>query len=393
MSAKADLGKGRVYQPAGRKFFMVAYWGPTKDGKLGLIRESAQTRDRAEAESYLAKKLRDAANWRDGIARTFETAKQKRVSVGDLLDDLLAEYERREVKSLDSIRFRVREGSSLRKAFGAMLTDALTPDRVVAYTDARRREGAAPATVNRETELLGRALHLALERQKIARAATMPPRLRENNARHGFYETADFEKLASFLPEPLDDLARFAFMIGWRRGELLGLRWEFVSETEVRIPDSKNGEGRSVPVTASLVAILERRKAARSYSTPTGVALSSLVFHRHGKPINRTVFGKQFRRAAEKAGLGKTTKREDGSVEYSGVIFHDLRRTAVRNMIRGGVPQSVAMRVTGHKTASMFTRYDITDAKDKAGAIEAAARYAEATREKSNVVAINEGRK
>jgi len=52
--------------------------------------------------------------------------------------------------------------------------------------------------------------------------------------------------------------------------------------------------------------------------------------------------------------------------------FHDFRRTAARNMIRGGVPQSIAMRVTGHETDAMFNRYDITDNRDKLAALEAA---------------------
>jgi len=58
---------------------------------------------------------------------------------------------------------------------------------------------------------------------------------------------------------------------------------------------------------------------------------------------------------------GKRTK-------YSGLIFHDLRRTAVRNLRRAGVAESVIMKITGHRTRGIFDRYNITDQSDTRGA-------------------------
>ena len=82
-------------------------------------------------------------------------------------------------------------------------------------------------------------------------------------------------------------------------------------------------------------------------------------------------------------------KNEKAVLVYLGKHFHDFRRTAARNMIRGGVPQSIAMRVTGHETDAMFLRYDITDGRDKLGALEAARRFAEQQPgEKPNLVSV-----
>lgn len=85
--------------------------------------------------------------------------------------------------------------------------------------------------------------------------------LREDNARQGFVEHADFEALVSHLPDPINEIARFAYLTGWRKGEILPLRWDAVDRQarEVRLRTSKNGQGRVLPLDGELLDPIERR--------------------------------------------------------------------------------------------------------------------------------------
>jgi integrase len=86
---------------------------------------------------------------------------------------------------------------------------------------------------------------------------------------------------------------------------------------------------------------------------------TDLIFTRAGRRI--ATFRKAWSSAARRAGL-------------SGLLFHDLRRTGVRNLIRAGVPERVAMAISGHKTRAIFERYNIVsgrDLKDAAAKLEA----------------------
>lgn len=185
------------------------------------------------------------------------------------------------------------------------------------------------------------------------------------------------------LPDPINDIARFGYLSGWRRGEIVPLTWDAIDREarEVRLRTSKNGQGRVLPLTDDLWDLIERRWAARSFERKDGTTrLSEFVFHRNGERV--VDFRKAWNEASQKA-------------HVRGRLFHDLSRTAVRNMVRAGVAQSVAMSISGHKTVSMFMRYNITSAADKIEALKKTAEHlaAQPTKKQDAEVIEMQGRK
>jgi integrase len=158
-----------------------------------------------------------------------------------------------------------------------------------------------------------------------------PGRLRESAPRQGFFEHGDYLAVRTHLPPPFQDVLDFAYYSGWRKREILNLSWDEVDLAGgvVRLsPDrSKTGVGRILPLSSPLLKVLRRRAKRRKKSRA--------VFDRDGLPVR--VWRTAFRKACDQAGL-------------PGRILHDCRRTAARNFVRAGVPERVAMTLTGHKT-------------------------------------------
>lgn len=380
-------GDGRIFRRKGKDgrnlaFWHIAYWGPV-NGELVEIRESSGTADEKRARLFLKERLREVGNHRVGSAR-FLGPHQERVTVEELLVALDTDYAQRGIKGLREARNHMKP---VRAFFGHRRALEVTPNLVREYIATRKKSeravgkntvvGIANATINRESEILGRAFRLARNEGTLTLVPVIP-RLTENNARRGFFERNEVESLVRHLPEPLSDMALFAYTTAWRLGEIRGLRWEHVDrrEREVRLPDSKNGEGRVLPLDESLWALIERQWARREHRLTDGrSALSEFVFHFRGRPLPESTLRHWWLDALSKAGLPKK-------------LFHDFRRSAVRDMIRGGVPQTVAMSISGHKTESMFRRYNITTTADKLEALKLRQRYVEAQTSESNVAAF-----
>jgi integrase len=179
--------------------------------------------------------------------------------------------------------------------------------------------------------------------------------------------------VVSHLPEDLRDFVGFAAATGMRKGEIASLQWSDVEGDTITLrgEHSKNGEARTLPLVGELAKIVERRKAARMINENGTVRIVDFLFHRGGQAVSE--FRKSWASACRRAGVSR--------------LFHDLRRSAVKNLTAAGVPQAVAMKVSGHKTASMFARYNIVCTDDVRAALERTEQY-RATAAKQKVVAM-----
>jgi integrase len=181
------------------------------------------------------------------------------------------------------------------------------------------------------------------------------PKLAENNVRKGFFDHADFVKLRAELPEHLRPVITFAYSTGCRKGEILALRWNQVDLVarvfRLEPGETKNSEGRTIPIIGELFEMLTIEKTRRNQMHPE----CPYVFSRYGKRILN--FYSAWTEASLRAGLAD----DQGKAKR---LFHDLRRTGVRNLIRAGVPERIAMMISGHKSRSVLDRYNIVDERD-----------------------------
>ncbi len=279
-------------------------------------------------------------------ARSRPAAARRRLTFHAAVRDVLDDYRMNGRRSLADVERHVR--LHLAPAFGRRRLADIGAADVRRYVLARQRAGARNATINRELSVLKRAFALAAAAGRLT-ARPHVALLRENNVRRGFFEADEFAAVRRALPPDLADLVSFLYVTGWRwRSEAARLRWTDVdfAAGEVRLEPgtTKTGEGRTFPFTTALRDLLARRRAG----APDGP--SALVFTRaDGTPVRS--FTKAWATACRRAGV-------------AGRVLHDFRRTAIRNLLRAGIPERVAMQLVGWKSRQMLDRYHIVSAAD-----------------------------
>jgi integrase len=250
--------------------------------------------------------------------------------------------------------------------FGSRRAAAITTDLITRYIVARQAEGAAASSIQKELSTLKRGFTLAL-RARLVTTRPYIPALTISNARSGFFEANEFEAVLAELPAALRPVMQFGYLTGWRvASEVLPLSWAQVDFRAgiVRLEPgtTKNAEGRTFPFAAHPALadlLLAQRGRVSALEKATGRILPHVFCDATGAPLPG--YG-AWKSACKRAGL-------------RGKLVHDLRRTAVRNLVRAGVSEKTAMLLTGHKTRSVFDRYDIVSERDLADAVTKLATY------------------
>ena len=175
----------------------------------------------------------------------------------------------------------------------------------------------------------------------------MFPHLTENAPRQGFVEDQKYLKLVKHAEDLVADAnLATAYAFGFRKSELLlnmKVRQIDLENRTIRLYSgtTKNDDGRIAKMTTEVYGLL---RDCVCHKEP-----GDHVFTRANNEPVRNFRGAWYS-LCEKAGLGKFVAGADGKLKWDGLLFHDLRRSAVRNMVRRGVSETVAMRVSGHKT-------------------------------------------
>jgi integrase len=345
---------------SGRVFLRGSMWWIAYSRNGHEIRESAETPDEKKAWKFLAQRVHESRK------PTFVGPAEKKLTLDDLEAKIIADYERHGRRSVKTVKFCLK---AIKDHFEHDTLLQLTPQRIEAYQTLRLKAKMARATVNREIRYLLHGYRLLFDAGEISYVPRVKL-LEGENVREGFLNKPEFEAVAEQLKPDVRDVVRFLYNSAWRTGEALKLEWSKVDLNDwiVRLTrkNEKTKHPRTLPLVGELREIIENRLKERRPDCP-------YVFHRDGKPIKS--FRRAFKAACKDAGL-------------TGLVPHDMRRSAIRNMRKAGIGESDGMKISGHRTNSIYKRYDIVDEQDQRRTMERVQEHLKAEMEQRKVVPI-----
>jgi len=269
----------------------------------------------------------------------------KDLTYEDIRKDLLDRYEARGFRSL---RYRLNKKTGnkeryvwgmihLDEFFGGWKVSAITQAALQAFVEKHKSAGQEGSTINRNVGILQSMFRTARRLGKLQTIPQFPEQQKVNPARQGYWKPQQFEAVRSNMPENLWPILTLMYYTGVRIGEAKKIMWSHDGFPQVDLEKkeitllgvlTKNGQPRVLPLTDELVNMLKRR------------------LQKDGPVFDSTNFRKEFERAR------KTAK-------CSHLLVHDFRRTAVSNLVGAGVRDSDAMQISGHRSYTVFERYNI----------------------------------
>jgi integrase len=269
--------------------------------------------------------------------------------IADLAELVMEKYRDRNQRTID-VESRLR--LHVLPHFGGIVASDLSTDQIGSYKAKRRKAGAANATINRELAALKLMLRLGHNHEpRSVDAVPAITLLAEDNTRTGFVVEDQYKEMMRLAKPWLRAPLAVGYTFGLRKAEITNLRVRQVDlhNRTIRLDpgDTKSGKGRVIPLTNEVINLI--------VPCLQGKRPDDHVFTKAGKPIGD--FRKTWAGLCRKAGM-------------PGVLFHDLRRSAIRNMVSNGISDKVGMSISGHETRSVFDRYNIVSEQDLRAAAE-----------------------
>ena len=331
------------YTARSKTWWRVDEWVTRPDGTLARYRKK-RIPTREQAMALAAKVMADAFE-----GRFFDRARPCTVTVKEAWES----YSKKSERENDSWQTDKGRSVHLLRHLGSRRVASLTIADVDAYRTHRsgeitRMKGhPKPGPLDREVELLKRTLNYAVAcKELVVNPLARVPLLKQPNVRDVVLDEEGFSRLYEAADAALRPFLLLAIDTGMRKGEILGLKWEQVNLTEgvirLRPQETKANDARIVPLTARVLAMLKE--------LPQGLPHLPLLLNPRTKAGWKDI-RRMFNRARTKAGLGE-------------LHIHDLRRSFVTLARRNGIPESVVMRMSGHKTSEVFRRYNIVEMRD-----------------------------
>jgi len=313
------------------------------------IRESTGTRKETEAKRFLKEREGRVATGQPILPRA------DRITYQELAADLRQHYEATGQRNLKEAATRLNPLDAFFRQYHVV---NITPTEITKYVTWRHEQEISNSTINRELAVLTKMFKLGYERGKVLRLPVIH-KLKEPPPRQGFFEREQFVAVRRHLPAHLGVALTIAYTYGWRmQSEVLTLERRHIDldAGTIRLDPgtTKNDEGRIVYLIPELKVQLEvQLRRVDELGWKLGRIVPFLFPHFTGRFQGKRLrdFRKAWTTACRRAGC-------------PGFLRHDFRRTAVRNMVNKGVVERVAMKVTGHKTRSVFDRYHIVSPAD-----------------------------
>ena len=342
---------GRDMRTRGRPTWCIKYKG--LDAKWHRERTDAQSKE--QAQRLLRARLSEIAEAKEKGLETLE--RRKPVTFAKFVDEeylpAKAPPARRDgTHGRDKQLYR-----NVKPTLGPMLLGAITTAEIEKYF-ARRKNGRtcrgtppSKAQMNRERQFLSSVLGMAKRWGLLDRNVVEDvKKLREDNIRDRVLSPEEEKGILEKSPEFLAPIILVAINTGMRLGEILGLKWSDVDRKQgeavhggfIRIgSESKGHRSRHVPINRALKTVLDAQVPVESEEGFVPFVFANPRTRKAYKVISVSLaFGAAARRAT-----------------VEGVTFHTLRHTAVSRMVAAGIPDRIIMKIVGHSTPNMVSRY------------------------------------